>query len=461
MPVMMNMSRMAIVAFLVNTKEDSKDNDNTCWRNKPRKQKRKFRHKEALKCICRDYLGIAGDPLTPLFVGVEFKRMFRISRPRFQRMMEDIAALGDSFYTSRYDAVKSDVASFEAKLLLPLKCLAYGVPPHCFQDYFQMSMTLCKKCCWKFDETIKSLYEKEYLRLPTKADLKGILKLHKKVHLVDGMFGSLDCMHTYWKNCPVAWQGSYKGKEKCPSIVLEAASDHNMWFWHAAYGFAGTLNDINILNLSPLLASFLDGSFHELESEVVPFDIAGMAFNMTFLLVDGIYPKYSRFVKGITEPIGRREKKFTQWQEAARKDIERAFGVLQQAKFQVLARPIHTMNLERIGKKVACCLILHNMCVSDRVMGGDVTACYNPSEQILECEPVDGIAQPTNLIEVQECTMDRGAGPLPGARNSPAAVVELVTRHGRWTDLKDPFEHAKLHYALMNQKENEDFVLVK
>ena len=68
------------------------------------------------------YLGIAGGPLTPLFVGVEFKRMFRISRPRFQRMMEDIAALGDSFYSSRYDAVNSEVASFEAKLLLPLKC---------------------------------------------------------------------------------------------------------------------------------------------------------------------------------------------------------------------------------------------------------------------------------------------------------------------------------------------------
>jgi hypothetical protein len=39
---------------------------------------------------------------------------------------------------------------------------------------------------------------------------------------VEGFVGSLDCTHTYWKNCPKAWQSSYVGKEKQPSIVLEA-----------------------------------------------------------------------------------------------------------------------------------------------------------------------------------------------------------------------------------------------
>jgi Plant transposon protein len=68
-------------------------------------------------------------------------------------------------------------------------------------------------------------------------------------------------------------------------------------------------------------------------------------------------------VRSIPEPIGERQQRFSAWQESARKDIERAFGVLQ-TKFQVLARPMLQLNLIQIGNKVATYLILHNMCVS-------------------------------------------------------------------------------------------------
>ena len=341
------------------------------FRNQPRGPKTQFRHKEALHCIRRDYLGIVGDPSTPLFIGKDFEMMFRITRPRFQRLMEDVGNAGIKFFTDTVDCYGQEGASMEARLLLPLKCLAYGVPPHCFTDYFQMSKTLAKDCCIQFDLAIKKIYQKEYLRLPTPTDLKNICKLHKAVHGVDGMFGSLDCMHTLWKNCPVAWQGSFEGKEGKPSIVLEAIADYHLWFWHGAYGgYAGTLNDETILNLSPFLESLVDGSFvrAEAKSEAVPFEVGTEEFHALFILVDGIYPKYSRFVKGMKEPVTTKEKVYTGWQEAVRKDIERAFGVLQ-SKFQVLQRPILLKKLKRIANKVASCMILHNMCVSDRVMG--------------------------------------------------------------------------------------------
>jgi hypothetical protein len=118
---------------------------------------------------------------------------------------------------------------------------------------------------------------------------------------MDGMLGSLDCSHTYWKNCPVAWQGSFKGKEKMPSIVLEAMADYHLFFWHVSYGYTGNLNDKTILSLSPLLDRMVDGSFHKLEKEanVVPFKIDNEEFKQTWITVDGIYPAYSRFVRGI------------------------------------------------------------------------------------------------------------------------------------------------------------------
>jgi hypothetical protein len=82
---------------------------------------------------------------------------------------------------------------------------------------------------------------------------------------------------------------------------------------------------------SPFMDRLLDGTFHELEDEaaVIPFMIKEEEFNKVFVLVDGIYPSYSRrFVRGIKVPATREEKKYTSWQEGARKDVERAFGVL-------------------------------------------------------------------------------------------------------------------------------------
>ena len=80
--------------------------------------------------------------------------------------------------------------------------------------------------------------------------------------------------------------------------------------------------------------------------------------------MDGIYPRYSRFVKGMKEPITEEEKSFTEWQESVRKDVERAFGNLQ-GQFQALATPIVLMDLKVIADLCSSSLILHNMCVSD------------------------------------------------------------------------------------------------
>jgi Plant transposon protein len=108
-------------------------------------------------------------------------------------------------------------------------------------------------------------------------------------------------MHVAWKNCPLAWEGQFKSKEKSPTIVLEAFADYNLWIWHSAYGFAGTLNIINILEQSPLLKSLVDGSF----SQFVDFEfvIGEKPFCCLWLLVVGIYPELARFVKTIDEPL--------------------------------------------------------------------------------------------------------------------------------------------------------------
>jgi hypothetical protein len=119
-------------------------------------------------------------------------------------MLEDIMTMNHPFYAKLVDPAFKRGSCLEAKVLLPLKNFAFGVPPHTFTEYFQMSEGLAAKCCNEFAVITKQIYDKEYLRIPDTTDLKSIIILHKRHHQVNGIFGSLDCMHTGWKNCPKA-----------------------------------------------------------------------------------------------------------------------------------------------------------------------------------------------------------------------------------------------------------------
>jgi hypothetical protein len=317
-----------------------------------------------------------------------------------------------------------------------------------------MSAELARQCCNTFDTTIKKVYQGEYLRLPTDNDVKAIFNLHHSIHGIKGMFGSLDCSHTYWKNCPKAWQGSFKGKEQKPSVVLEAIADHHLWFWHASYGYAGTLNDLNILNLSPFLDSLIDGSFETKERLVVPFNINNRTFDKMFLLCDGIYPPYSRFVRTIPLPISQQEKYFAGWQESARKDIERAFGVLQ-SKFQFMCRPIMLHKPGAIANRVATAMILHNMCVSDRIMDGNVYAVYNADYSLeIDTEGMETVQQPDDLQQIQDQHyIDPGHGrstrQYAAVGPRPQIGVGGMSNMERWKELGNVEEHNRLTLAIM------------
>ena len=351
---------------------------------------------------------------------------------------------GDPYYSSTSSSSAAGTLagpSFEAKVLLPLKTLAYGVACHCFCDYFQMSTTSARVSCKKFHLTLSKCFKKEFLRLPTPADLHSVTTLHQKAHGVNGMIGSLDCMHTYWKNCPVGWQQSFQGKDKGEStVVLEAVADHYLWFWHASYGYGGSLNDINVLQLSPLMKRLTDGTFTETEKEsgVAPFDIGEFgSFDQTFMLVDGIYPSWSRFIRGFKEPITVPEARFSTWQEGARKDVERAFGVFQR-KWKAIASPIHFIEPTSIGEMVTCCLILHNMGVSDRVMG-DVNMRYDPGSVPFTARSITSLHDIDNEVddddhceEVQQGQEDNNLLLLPPVAQEPPPVEPAaVTGIGR------------------------------
>ena len=92
--------------------------------------------------------------------------------------------------------------------------------------------------------------------------------------------------------------------------------------------------------------------------------VNGNQYNTGYFLADGIYPEWAVFVKSIRLPITEKEKLYAQEQEGARKDIERAFGVLQR-RFCILKRPARLYDRGVLRDVVLACIVLHNMIVED------------------------------------------------------------------------------------------------
>lgn len=85
---------------------------------------------------------------------------------------------------------------------------------------------------------------------------------------------------------------------------------------------------IQVVDASPILESIALGN------TMSNFVIESNSYFQPYLLVDGIYPKYTCFVGPCSDPVNVAEKNFSRRQESQRKDIERAFGALQ-IKYQL------------------------------------------------------------------------------------------------------------------------------
>ncbi|XP_010473788.1 PREDICTED: uncharacterized protein LOC104753197 [Camelina sativa] len=171
--------------------------------------------------------------------------------------------------------------------------MAYGSAADAYDEYLRLAESTAMLCLEKFVEGIVHLFGDEYLRRPTPEDVQRLLDIGE-IRGFPRMIGSIDCMHWEWKNCPIAWKG--------------------------------TLNDINILDRSPVFDDILQGV-----APKVKYIVNGRQYHMAYYLTD---------------------------------DVERAFGVLQ-ARFAIVKNPALMLDKVKIGNIMRACIILHNMIVED------------------------------------------------------------------------------------------------
>jgi len=143
---------------------------------------------------------------------------------------------------------------------------------------------------------------------------------------------------------------------------LEAICDPHLYIWYHHFGEPGSLNDINILQKSSIVLSIFNGN---LDLKTPPYVVNGAKRDYGYFLVDGIYPPWAIFIDTFNNPQDDKETHFAMCQEACRKDIERAFGVLVK-RWKILQQPLRLWFRDDIADILDCCIIFHNMVVQEK-----------------------------------------------------------------------------------------------
>lgn len=237
----------------------------------------------------------------PVYPPRLFRRRFRMKRDLFLQIVKDMEDNCD-YFVQKPNAAK--VLGFSAlqKVTAAIRMLSYGTAADSVDEYLRMAESTAIESLKYFCKTVIKVYGEQYLRSPKEDDTAKLLKEGEERGF-PGMLGSIDCMHWAWKNCPTAWHGQFTGKEKQATIVLEAVASKNLWIWHAFFGLPGSLNDINVLDRSPVFQPVLDGT-----APAVNFVVNGNSYQTGYYLADGIYPPYATFISSISAPITQKEK---------------------------------------------------------------------------------------------------------------------------------------------------------
>uniref|UniRef100_A0A2N9GTA0 DDE Tnp4 domain-containing protein n=1 Tax=Fagus sylvatica TaxID=28930 RepID=A0A2N9GTA0_FAGSY len=320
----------------------------------------------------------------------------------------------DPYFIQKRNATRTLGLSSLQKMTAALRILAYGVAADSTDKYVRIGESTAVESLKKFVKAVVNIFSEEYLRSSNSNNIARLLAVNEKRGFL-GMLGSIDCMHWKWKNCPTAWKGQYTGHSREPTLILEAVASNDRWIWHAFFGLPGSHNDINVLEHSSIFTELAQG-----RAPPVNYSINGHDYTMGYYFADGIHPQWSIFVKTISAPLEAKKKHFARVQEACRKDVECAFGILQ-ARFSIVRGPARFWDEATLNDIMKACIILHNMIIED------------------ERDP-NGVQQHDDYKQVPESI------PTPTSRELTIEVQNFIQSHIR---IRDRETHSQLQADLV------------
>ncbi|XP_028110651.1 uncharacterized protein LOC114309152 [Camellia sinensis] len=277
----------------------------------------------------------------------------------------------DPYFVQKQDVIEVIGLFSLQKMTTTMRMLIYGVAADFMDDYVRIGENTVIESLERFVKAVVVIFSDVYLRMPHNNDIAKLLAVGKNHGFLE-MLGSSDF-----------------------------------------FGLPGSHNDINVLEHSFVFSVFAEG-----HAPPINYSINGHDYKMGYYLADGIYPQWPTFVKTISCPQGNKQLHFAKAQESARKDVERAFGVLQ-AHFAIVQGHAHFWKCETLKDIMKACIILHNMIIENK--------------------------QNVNNIDFNYDAID-GSPPLSVSHKCTSELYEFIQNHHY---IRDRQTHSKLQEDLI------------
>jgi Plant transposon protein len=151
-------------------------------------------------------------------------------------------------------------ATTDQKICVALRLLGQGIGADSVIEVSRLSESTSAKCHKQFCAAVVDAIGDQYLRLPSADNLKRTEATYSKLGL-PGCIGAVDCAGWQWSARPVAEQGLHRGKDRKPTLCLEAWCDDILWIWLLFFGMLGSHIGNNTMNTSSLFQSMRVGKF--------------------------------------------------------------------------------------------------------------------------------------------------------------------------------------------------------
>ena len=284
---------------------------------------------------------------------MRFRRRFRVSYSVFIYICQRCKDL------NIFGATK---IPYEIRILIGLRILARG---NCADDISEMSgiaESTVNTICHQFTEAFVTHFYDEFVSFPAGERLKTVVKAYEDLGF-PGACGSMDVTHVRLHKCPHGLRVLATGKEGYPTLGFQAICAPNREILYCSRPYLGSYNDITITNDDVLCQAIQDGLLDGVEYKLTGEDGIPRRVSGGYVIVDGGYQQTSWLINPFGSACTIEEKRWSEWLESVRKDIECTFGILK-ARFRLFDQPLRFHKFEQIENAWKTCCILHNMLIT-------------------------------------------------------------------------------------------------
>ena len=256
-----------------------------------------------------------------------FRRRFRVPFPIFEQLMEMAQEMG--FERRPKSAANVEGIPLELQILGVLRVLGRGTCFDGIEELTNGSAEAHRVFFHKFCKTFCNRYFNEYVYPPRNEEEKRRWASDYSRMGLPGAIGSTDCVHVKWERCPASRSNLYTGKEGYRTISYQATVNHKMRFISVTRGFHGSANDKTICKYCYLTEKMRSRElFQDDRYELFTIDGNRIIQQGLYLICDGGFLKCKCMITSFKQYSAQKIALWSEQMESARKDVERAFGIL-------------------------------------------------------------------------------------------------------------------------------------